>query len=145
VTNISADHLGEYGIHDLESLAEVKLMITRVVGPGGRVVLNADDPVLAAAAGQVAAPILWFSLDPANPKVRESLEAGGEAVVLEDGAVVLARGDQRETVGRAEEIPITFGGAAPWPCPPPRSPAWRPCRPPLARLPRVPGTTWQTC
>ncbi|MFL6194142.1 MAG: Mur ligase family protein [Thermoanaerobaculia bacterium] len=112
VTNISADHLGEYGIHDLESLAEAKLVITRVVGPQGRVVLNADDPVLAAAAGRISAPIVWFSLDPDHPKVRERLAAGGEAVVLEDGAVVLARGDRREPVARVEELPITFGGAA---------------------------------
>ena len=44
VTNIAADHLGEFGIHDLPGLAAAKLVIARAVGPEGRIVLNADDP-----------------------------------------------------------------------------------------------------
>ena len=43
VTNVSADHFGEYGIHDLDSLADVKLTVGAVVRPGGSLVLNADD------------------------------------------------------------------------------------------------------
>jgi cyanophycin synthetase len=112
ITNISADHLGELGVYDLPSLAAAKMVVTRVVAPDGRVVLNADDPHLVAAAGKVTTPITWFSLDPAHPKVRERLEAGGEACFLEDGALVLARGTERTAVVRVEEIPITFGGAA---------------------------------
>lgn len=29
VTNVSADHFGEYGIHDLDALAEVKLLVAK--------------------------------------------------------------------------------------------------------------------
>jgi cyanophycin synthetase len=112
ITNISADHLGEFGVYDLPSLAASKMVVTRVVEPDGRVVLNADDPQLLAAAGKVMAPVTWFSLDPAHPKVRERLEAGGEACFLEDGTLVLARGTERTAVVRVEEVPITFGGAA---------------------------------
>jgi len=124
ITNISADHLGEFGVYDLPSLATAKMVVTRVVEPDGRVVLNADDPQLVAAAGPApglapgfipkksAVPVTWFSLDPAHPKVRERLEAGGEACFLEDGALVLARGSARTSVVRVEEVPITFGGAA---------------------------------
>jgi cyanophycin synthetase len=117
ITNVSADHLGEFGVYDLPSLAAAKLVVTRVVEPDGRIVLNADDPQLVAAAGltsgkKIAAPITWFSLDPAHPKIRERLEAGGEACFLEDGALVLARGSERTAVVRVEEVPITFGGAA---------------------------------
>jgi cyanophycin synthetase len=32
VTNVSSDHFGEYGIHDLAGLAEVKLAVAAVVG-----------------------------------------------------------------------------------------------------------------
>ncbi len=110
VTNIAADHLGEFGVHDLPSLAAAKLLITRAVGPEGRVVLNADDPQLvAAAAGGITAPITWFSLDPENPRVR----SGG--VSLEDGFLVLSRGAQGEEKTRivhVDEVPFTFGGAA---------------------------------
>jgi cyanophycin synthetase len=112
VTNIAADHLGEFGIHDLPSLATAKLVIARAVGPEGRIVLNADDPALTAAAGRLPAPIVWFSLDPENPLVRQALDKGGEAVWLEDGELVLAWGGERRSVTRADQAPVTFGGAA---------------------------------
>jgi UDP-N-acetylmuramyl tripeptide synthase len=46
VTNVSADHFGEYGIDSLDDLAQTKLAVARVVDARGRLVLNADDPVL---------------------------------------------------------------------------------------------------
>src|SRR5262249_3574395 len=36
VTNVAADHLGEFGVLDLETLAETKLVVARAVKPGGR-------------------------------------------------------------------------------------------------------------
>jgi len=110
VTNIAADHLGEFGILDLPSLAAAKLVVTRAIGPEGRVVLNADDPQLAAAA--LSAPVVWFSLDPGNPLVRQALAAGGEAVYLQDGALMLARGGECTEITRVEAVPVAFGGAA---------------------------------
>ena len=112
VTNIAADHLGEFGVLDLPSLTEAKLLIARAVRPGGRIVLNADDAELLAAAGRLALPITWFSLDAANPTVLAHLTAGGDACYQEDGALVLARGKDRTAVIRVEEIPVTLGGAA---------------------------------
>src|SRR6185295_11007501 len=112
VTNIAEDHLGDYGIHDLPALAAVKLVIARVVKPDGRVVLNADVPELVTAAGQVAAPVIWFTLDPGNPVVASHLAAGGEAISVEDGTLVLDRGGERTPVVRVEEIPVAFGGTA---------------------------------
>jgi len=112
VTNIAADHLGEFGILDLPSLAEAKLVVTRAVGPEGRVVLNADDPQLTAAAATLSAPVLWFSLDPGNPLVRQALAAGGEAVYLQEGSLMLARGGECSQITRVESVPVAFGGAA---------------------------------
>jgi cyanophycin synthetase len=112
VTNVAADHLGEFGILDLHALAEAKLLIAQAVRPGGRIILNADDPELVAASGRLNLPILWFSLDAANPTVRAHLAAGGEACFHEDGALVLTRGNERTAVVRVEEIPVTLGGAA---------------------------------
>ena len=51
VTNVSADHLGEYGIDDVGALADVKLTVASVVGATGLLVLNADDAMLRAKAG----------------------------------------------------------------------------------------------
>jgi UDP-N-acetylmuramyl tripeptide synthase len=112
VTNIAADHLGEFGILDVPALAEAKLLIARAVRPGGRIVLNADDPELLAAAGRLTHPITWFSLDPANPRVQAHVAAGGDACYLEDGVLELAQGNDRTAVIRVEEIPVTLGGAA---------------------------------
>src|SRR5947209_5608164 len=70
VTNIAAGHPGEFGVLDLPSLAAAKLVIARAVKPGGRIVLNAADPELLAAAGRLAAPVTWFRLHPANPRIQ---------------------------------------------------------------------------
>ncbi len=61
VTRVAADHLGEYGVHDLETLGRVKLLVARAVVPGGRLVLNADDATLVALAPSLhlpAAPLM---------------------------------------------------------------------------------------
>jgi UDP-N-acetylmuramyl tripeptide synthase len=112
VTNIAADHLGEFGILDLPGLAAAKLVVTRAVGPEGRIVLNADDPELVAAAEGLRSPILWLSLDPRNPVVRRALDAGGEACFCEGRSLVLARGSERIEVTTVDRVPVTFGGAA---------------------------------
>jgi len=112
VTNIAADHLGEFGVQTLAELAETKLLVARAVGAGGRVVLNADDPVLAQAGPRVAAELAWFTLDPANPLVRAHVEGGGTAAVLDGSSLVLIERGRRTILGSAESIPIALGGAA---------------------------------
>ncbi len=63
ITNISSDHFGEYGVHDLAGLADVKLVVASVVDDDGLLVLNADDPILLARAEELDCPIGWFSRD----------------------------------------------------------------------------------
>ena len=55
LTNVSSDHLDLQGIHTLPELAEVKSTICRITKPDGWVVLNADDPLVAAVARRVRA------------------------------------------------------------------------------------------
>jgi cyanophycin synthetase len=112
VTNVAEDHFGEFGVFDCAGLAEVKLVVARVIPPSGRVVLNADDLWLVAAAPRVEAPIAWFSLDPTSALLRSHLAAGGDGCCVENGAFVLARGGVRETIAPVSALPITFGGAA---------------------------------
>jgi len=118
VTNVAADHLGEYGIATLADLAEAKLVVAKAIGPEGRVVLNADDPELAARgvqSGRFRAPVVWFGLDPGSPLIAAHLAAGGEAALLEGDALVLRRGAAeggRRVVARVGDLPIAFGGAA---------------------------------
>jgi UDP-N-acetylmuramyl tripeptide synthase len=112
VTNIAADHLGEFGVQTLAELAETKLLVARAVGAGGRVVLNADDPVLAKAGARVAAQLAWFTLDPANPLVRTHVDGGGTAAVVDGSSLVLIERGRRTILVSADSMPMTLGGAA---------------------------------
>jgi len=103
ITNISVDHLGTYGIDDLATMARVKAVVTR----GARaVVLNADDPVLAALPDALAltAPITWFSVTGGNT----GTGAPAASWWIEDGWIVHAGARLVEVTA----IPITFGGRA---------------------------------
>jgi cyanophycin synthetase len=112
VTNIAADHLGEFGVSSLEELAETKLLVARAVDQHGRVVLNADDPTLVRTSSALHAPVVWFSLEATNPIVTRHLDVGGRAAVLDGEALVLLGGGPREALGRVGELPIAAGGAA---------------------------------
>ncbi len=112
VTNVANDHLGEYGIHDLETLADAKLVVAKAVGSAGRVVLNADDPRLLARGRALGNTAAWFTLDARHPDVAAHLAAGGDACVLEDGVLVALHGAERHAIARVDEVPITHGGAA---------------------------------
>ena len=112
ITNVAEDHFGEFGISDLAGLAEAQFVVTRALGPGSRLVLNADDPVLVGRSHQATAPVIWFSLDPANPWVRAHVAEGGEAVVAEDTDIVLLGPGARVVVAPLASVPITLGGAA---------------------------------
>jgi UDP-N-acetylmuramyl tripeptide synthase len=118
VTNIAADHLGDFGVEDLAGLAETKLLVTRAVAPEGRAVLNADDPELAARGSRGPSPVTWTSLGmgaaaAAGVDLAAHLGAGGDAVLLDGDKLVLARGaGRREVVAAVSEVPIAFGGAA---------------------------------
>jgi UDP-N-acetylmuramate: L-alanyl-gamma-D-glutamyl-meso-diaminopimelate ligase len=63
VGNIEYDHADLYP--DLDSILEAFRKVVRLVPPGGAVVLNADDPRVAALAGDAEAPVVRVSLE--NP------------------------------------------------------------------------------
>lgn len=111
VTNVANDHLGEFGIFDLPALADVKMVVAKAVGAAGRVVLNADDPLLLER-GRARPGVTWFSLDAAHPVVARHVAEGGDAAWLDGDRLVLARGGARDTVTRVAAVPIAFGGSA---------------------------------
>lgn len=112
VTRVSADHMGEYGIHTLDDLGEAKLIVARALVPGGRLVLNAEDETLVRLAANVQAPITWFSLDPLAPVVVAHLADGGDACVLQDGELLYCTQGGAISLGAARDMPLTLGGAA---------------------------------
>ena len=108
VTNIAEDHFGDFGVTTLEELADVKLVIARVVPPAGTVILNADDPILAARGSALDRYVAWFSIDPGHPL----LDRAVLACTVERGAVVLHAGGTKQPVAELADIPITRSGAA---------------------------------
>ncbi len=112
ITNIAADHFGDYGINDLPSLTEAKFVIARAVRPDGRLILNADDPGLVAHSGRYDGPITWFSLEPGKAALAAWGKAGGEVCMIEDGYLVLLRGAEKTRILAVEDFPLAMGGAA---------------------------------
>ena len=112
VTNVANDHLGEFGIFDLDSLADVKMVVAKAVDAAGRVVLNADDPRLLERGRRLEVPVMWFTIDARHPALAAHVGSGGEACVLDGGTLVLLRGRERRGIASVAEVPIAFGGAA---------------------------------
>jgi len=118
ITNITADHLGQDGLHTVEDLAHVKALVAERVRDGGTLVLNADDPWVRSLAERprVRADrkrLLWFGLDPRQPVIVEHLARGATAYLVQDGWLVQATGARRTPLVRLAELPGAYGGAAP--------------------------------
>jgi UDP-N-acetylmuramyl tripeptide synthase len=118
VTNVSADHFGEYGIHDLDSLTDVKLTVGAVVPPSGLLVLNADDATLRArATGLVmrfggCPPLGWFARDADDVLLVRHRGAGGATCGVRAGRLLLARDGIEHDLGPVAGMPIAVGGRA---------------------------------
>ena len=118
VTNISADHFGEYGIHDLEALADVKLTIASLVGPQGLLVLNAEDALLRARAARLrerfrgVPPLGWFALDDAHELLAAHRRSGGATCGVVDGRLVLHLGNAAHDLGSVPGMPLAVDGSA---------------------------------
>ncbi len=82
--NVSADHLGLRGIDTVEQLAEVKRVPIEIATDAA--VLNADDPLCLQMADYTDAEKLsYVTMNPAHPLVKQHIQAGGQAFVLEQG------------------------------------------------------------
>jgi cyanophycin synthetase len=110
VTNVAADHLGEYGIYSVDELIPVKLIVQRALDANSPLVLNADDDGLVEYASKLDQRIVWFSLDPANPTLMKSLAGGGAVAYLDYGWLVAQKGDEVRRVAPVEGIPSAMGG-----------------------------------
>jgi len=111
VTNVTEDHLDQYGIRTLDQLAEVKATITRITKPDGWDVLNADDPRVLAMRRLAAGRPWLFSLDADHPAIRTTLAEGGRAISVLDGALVVMTSRRHALrLLPVEEVPVTLAG-----------------------------------
>ena len=112
VTNIAADHFGEYGIHDLDDLATVKLVVARAIDAGGLLVLNADDPVLVRQSALLACPLGWFALDFDQPLLVQQRQAGRPTCGVRGGRLLLQVDNGVHDLGEVAAMPLTLTGRA---------------------------------
>lgn len=112
VTNISPDHFGEYGVHDLEGLADAKLVVARAMGPEGLLVLNADDPILSKGTRNLPNPLAWFAFDHDHPRLQAHRASGGSTCGIKEGRLLLHSKGVTEDLGAAVAMPLSVEGTA---------------------------------
>jgi cyanophycin synthetase len=78
----------------------------------GWVVLNADDPLVAAVGRRVRGRVAYFSLDGLTPRVRRHIRRGGRAYVVLDGSLIELEDGAARELAPVREIPLTIGGLA---------------------------------
>ncbi len=112
ITNVAADHLGDYGIVDVPTLADAKFLIASALRPGGLMVLNVDDPELVKRGARHDGEIAWISLEPDSHGLDAWFSAGGRAAFLRDGSLTLARDGKTIPVLEVGAFPLGMNGAA---------------------------------
>jgi UDP-N-acetylmuramyl tripeptide synthase len=118
VTNVSSDHFGEYGIFDLDGLADVKLSVAAVIRPGGLLVLNADDALLRVKVGGLVerygrCPFLgWFALDADDGFLVEHRSRGGATCGVRNDRLYLFHNNLEHDLGSIASMPLTVDGSA---------------------------------
>ncbi|MBX3174263.1 MAG: hypothetical protein KF709_07610 [Gemmatimonadaceae bacterium] len=60
ITNVAADHFGEYGIDSLADIATAKGVVAHTLSARGTLILGADDPTLRAHPPHTDAKVEWF-------------------------------------------------------------------------------------
>ncbi|MCX7053435.1 MAG: Mur ligase family protein [Proteobacteria bacterium] len=118
VTNISPDHFGEYGIDDLDGLADVKLSITHLLDRDGLLVLNADDALLCAKSDVLQQrlgwqPTLgWFSRNYDHPALVQHRVLEGVTCGVRAGHLWLSSGNREHDLGAINAMPLTVAATA---------------------------------
>ena len=113
--NVSADHLGLKGIDTLEQLAELKRIVVEVARDTA--VLNADDDLCLKMADYTQAEnVCYVTMNPAHSLVKEHINAGGRAMVLEQGIngdmITLYDNGTHYQLVWTHQIPATMDGKA---------------------------------
>lgn len=118
ITNVSADHFGEYGIDDLAGLADVKLTVAAVVSQSGMLVLNADDVQLRARADDLVRrferrpPLGWFAVGVDQEILRSYGRRGASICGVRQGRLHLCHDGADHDLGLIAAMPLSMDGIA---------------------------------
>jgi UDP-N-acetylmuramyl tripeptide synthase len=120
VTNISADHLGEYGVDSVDDIAETKLIVAHAVANSGSLVLNGGDALLMAVAARTPTVqavraqhrLALFALDSDHPALQALRAAGGNTCGLRGDKLTAYLHGVDHDLGDIRDMPLTLNGAA---------------------------------
>lgn len=112
VTNVTEDHLGLKDINTLEELAKVKAVVARSTAKNGVCILNADDDLVYNMRQDVDSDVALFSIQENNPRILRHIENGGMAAIVENGYLVICKGQWKTRVEKIASIPLSMGGRA---------------------------------
>src|SRR3972149_6553300 len=107
-TNITDGHLGELGIETLEEMLALKWRLGAEARPGGTIVLNADDPLLASAVPPPRAKVAYTTI--AQGRVIDAVGLGAPVYRYAAGAVVREIEGRSETLAEVSGAPLLFDG-----------------------------------
>ena len=112
ITNIAADHLGSYGITDVPTLADAKFLLSRAIKPGGRLILNADDPFLVDRGPRFGGALTWYGLSFNDRVLSAWLRDGQHAAFMRDEMLFYAcDGKEHEILSVVDFEPAMRGAA----------------------------------
>jgi len=112
ITGVSADHFGEYGVHDLETLTDVKLTVARALDGSGRLIVNADDALLRAKAAATGKPLAWFALDAGHELLAAHRRRGGATCGVAGTRLTLSVDTRDHDLGEIAALPLAAGSHA---------------------------------
>ncbi|XOV80506.1 MAG: Mur ligase family protein [Aestuariibacter sp.] len=112
ITNVAADHLGQYGINTVEELAEAKFVIAKGIAKSGTLVLNADNELVVKQGSKLDCHICWYSENKNQPQVKQHRESKQPAVYLDEDTFIYFNGESEQEICTINDVPITFAGTA---------------------------------
>ena len=107
-TNITDGHVGEFGIESLEEMLDLKWRLASKVRPGGTIILNADDALLASAVPPRRAKVAYTSI--AQDSAPGATALGAHLYRYAGGTVVREIEGRSEMLAEISGAPLLFGG-----------------------------------
>ncbi len=113
VTDIEpARHYGKFYIETPEQVFNVLRTQVDVVLPGGVAVLNGNDALAVEMAPLCDGEVMFFAADPDVPAISEHLAQGRRAVIVRDGILTLAAGQQETPLFLLNSLALASAGKA---------------------------------
>jgi cyanophycin synthetase len=115
ITNVQLDHIGQDGIEDREDILRIKSLVAERVRPGGAVVLNVDDDLLAKLGTSPIfkdREVVFFSTEESSMILRKHRNQGKRVFYIREGWLCEGAGSEETRILRAADLPFAFYGTA---------------------------------